>query len=419
MPPSLNRAIEAIKTFRRSKEAKRRPSGFQFALADSVAFLNAADWDAITAEASVFMQRSYLAAMEAHPPSNVLMRYAVAYLDGAPRMAMVVQRAAIDWRRVPKKSDIKKFDKLDLHEEQMLLCGNLLAPGAGVCFAPGVQAEENDWLAVGEALYRLRRSDKLLGQSSLVMCKDLPADTPHAREALRLLSYRSLETEPDMVLKLDPTWRSQQDYLAAMTSGYRSNANRLNKQLKAGSCEFRQMDAQSVQTHREAIHQLYLNVHDKQALRLATPSMDFLPALARSLGESFVCRGAWIGERLVGFVISLMGPDREAHGYFIGYEPETNETLPVYLGLLQSTVTDAIAFGATRLSLGRTALSPKANMGCEPQQVVCMVRHRVPTMNPLLSAVFRLVDPDQPPERNPFKEKKKEGQRGAADDEVA
>ncbi len=405
MPRSITKAVEALQSFRRSKQAKRRPSGHQFALADQVGFLNTGDWDAVCAKGSVFLQRAYLEAFEAHPPDNVQMRYALAYRDGRPRIAMVMQRAAIGWKRVPKKGDLGAFEKMGLPDEQMVVCGNLLAPGPGIAFAPGVDADESDWLAIGEALYRLRRGDKLLGESSIVMCKDFPADWANARAALRLLSYRTMETEPDMVLALDPAWRKPQDYLAAMTSGYRSNVNRLAKQLKAGGVDLEVIDADCVERHADTIHRLYLHVHDKQALRLATPAPGFAPALARALGKHFVCRVARLGERIVGFVTSLMGPDGEAHGYVIGYEPDANETLPIYLSLLQSTVDDAIAFGAQRLSLGRTALTPKANIGCLPQPMVCLIRHRVPTMNPLLSAVFRLVEPEQPPQRNPFKAK--------------
>lgn len=42
-------------------------------------------------------------------------------------------------------------------------------------------------------------------------------------------------------------------------------------------------------------------------------------------------------------------------GYFNGYDRAANADAPLYLSLLQSTVPDAIAFGSSRLSLGRTA----------------------------------------------------------------
>jgi hypothetical protein len=82
---------------------------------------------------------------------------------------------------------------------------------------------------------------------------------------------------------------------------------------------------------------------------------------------------------------------------------ETNALAPVYLALLQSTVEDAIAFGARRLSLGRTALEPKAKMGCKPEALACAVRHRVSALNLLVSALTRTAAHDEPPPRNPFK----------------
>ena len=77
---------------------------------------------------------------------------------------------------------------------------------------------------------------------------------------------------------------------------------------------------------------------------------------------------------------------------------------PVYLSLLQSTIEDALRFGASRLSLGRTALEPKAKMGCKPEPLACAARHRVSAVNGLVSALTRGASHDEPPERSPFKQ---------------
>ena len=71
--------------------------------------------------------------------------------------------------------------------------------------------------------------------------------------------------------------------------------------------------------------------------------------------------------------------------------------------VLQSTVQDALAFGSTRLSLGRTALEPKAKMGCKPEPLSCAVRHRVSALNWITTALTRTAEHDEPPERSPFK----------------
>ena len=90
-------------------------------------------------------------------------------------------------------------------------------------------------------------------------------------------------------------------------------------------------------------------------------------------------------------------------GYYIGYDRAANAEAPIYLTLLQSTVQDALAFGSTRLSLGRTALEPKAKMGCKPEPLSCAVRHRVSALNWITTALTRTAEHDEPPERSPFK----------------
>jgi hypothetical protein len=409
VPRAFKQALGVLKQAQRTANARRSPSGFDFALADRIAFLNAGDWDAATGNASIFLQRRYLQTLERYAPENIQMRYALAYAQGQPVAALVVQRAKVEWHRLPKGSGGKNAPpRLGRGlEERMLVCGNLLAPGPGVAISPGVQESESVWLAVGEALYRLRRADKLLGESSLIMLKDLPADGALAQSALRLLGYRAVETEPEMVLAIDPRWKSFADYLASLTSDYRSAATKLGRDLVKGGAEVRMLSAAQVSEHAEVLQRLYLNVHERQALRLATLAPDYLPALAREFGDKFRCRSVWRDGRCVGFITSVSGGE-EAVGYYVGYDEQANESLPVYLYLLQSTIEDAIEFGARHLALGRTALAPKAKLGCLPQPVVCLVRHRVEAMNPLLSAMFSRVQPAQPPVRSPFKKSKGE-----------
>src|SRR5688500_20237776 len=100
----------------------------------------------------------------------------------------------------------------------MLVCGNLLSWGMhGISFAPNVDHEPL-WPAVAEAIYRLRRVDKLFGDTAFVMVKDMPDTYAAAASAPPRLSYRELETEPDMVLALSSERKRYDDYLANLTA---------------------------------------------------------------------------------------------------------------------------------------------------------------------------------------------------------
>jgi len=79
------------------------------------------------------------------------------------------------------------------------------------------------------------------------------------------------------------------------------------------------------------------------------------------------------------------------------------EGLPIYLRLLHATIGDAISWGCKRLSLGRTALEPKAALGAKPETMSMWLRHRVPAMNWVARGIMNGVTHDEAPERNPFK----------------
>ena len=91
-------------------------------------------------------------------------------------------------------------------------------------------------------------------------------------------------------------------------------------------------------------------------------------------------------------------------GYYIGFDRETNATAPIYFRLLQAVVDHAIQLGCSRLSLGRTALEPKARLGARPEPMSIWIRHRIPMLNVLVRALLHTISHhDEPPERNPFK----------------
>jgi hypothetical protein len=405
---------EAVATFKERRLARRTTSGLRLVLSDRIDFVNPIDWDTLAAQ-TVFLSRDYLRVLEEHRPDNVEPRYAMAYdSEHKPVAIMLFQRVNVGGERLRKpRTSRSLLDKpVSGLQENLLLCGNLLVWGArAIALAPGVDAALL-WQGVGEAAYRLRRADKLLGESDVVMVKDYVAGEAVTKDSLRLLGYRSVETEPDMVLQLKPEWARFDDYLASLTSGYRSNAKKLQKDCAAVGVTFRMIDAAEMHARRDEIHELYEQVHHGQSLRLATLAPSYLPALAAALGERFVCRIAEKEGRMVGFV-TCVADGATAIGYYIGYDRATNADAPVYLTLLQSTVEDAIGFRAQRLSLGRTALEPKAKLGCQPEPLACAVRHRVSALNLIVSALTRTAAHDEPPQRSPFKKDKQE--KGAAE----
>ena len=141
------------------------------------------------------------------------------------------------------------------------------------------------WPAVAEAIYRLRRADKLSGgDTAFVMVKDIPADYEAGASALSRFSYRRLETEPNMVLDVSSKWRTYEDYLASLTSRYRKQAKEIAKDVAAAGLHVERLNSPAeVARHAQTIHKLYLQTHHNARLRLVTLSPTFLPSLAEAI----------------------------------------------------------------------------------------------------------------------------------------
>jgi hypothetical protein len=203
-----------------------------------------------------------------------------------------------------------------------------------------------------------------------------------------------------MVLEIDPAWRNYEDYLGALDAKYRRNARDQVKKLAAAGCTIEPLSDLSAVAAR--LHELYLAVHDNATVRLVTLPDSYLPALARAAGHDFRCTVVRRGEEVLGFVTTLRDGE-SAIAYYIGFDRVSAGGLPLYLRLLHATIADAIDWGCRRLSLGRTALEPKAALGAKPQPMAVWLRHRVPAMNWMLRSLLGAVPHAEAPERRPFK----------------
>jgi len=148
-------------------------------------------------------------------------------------------------------------------------------------------------------------------------------------------------------------------------------------------------------------------VQENAGLRPFTLHPDYFAALAATAGERVRFAGLFAGpddtpEALLGFIVTLADVD-QALGYHIGFAQHGHPGLPLYLRLLHASIADAIALRASALSLGRTALEPKARLGAKPQDMQVWLRHRQPVFNQIVRRLVGFAHHAQAPETNPFK----------------
>ncbi len=352
----LNKLVTKARDLREHHRERHRPSGYAFAVADSIEFLDKAHWDEVTSHDSLFLSRRYLRVLEEAGPDNLRPCYALIFREKEPVAAVAAQSVTVSLARLRKK--VSSNGRLDRLEEKMLVCGNLLSWGMhGISFAPNVDHQPL-WPAVAEALYRLRRVNKLFGDTAFVMVKDITDPHASAATALSRFSYRELETEPNMVLDISPQWKSYDDYLASLTSRYRKQARQIEKEVTAAGCAVEDIETDEIARNAELLHALYLQTHKNARLRLVTLPVAFLPTLARELGDDMRFTVLRKDDQLLGFVTTVKDGDT-AVGYYIGFDRKANADIPIYFRLLQSVVGHALALGCKRLSWAAPHSNPK------------------------------------------------------------
>ncbi|MCX6857384.1 MAG: GNAT family N-acetyltransferase [Verrucomicrobia bacterium] len=414
----MKRLTDTIRQLTETRRARRTPTSYEIALADRIALLNPALWDAAAQQGGFHLRRSYLQMLEQHGPETLEPTYALISLDGAPVAAVAAQWLSFEGDRVKKltpMSHAAASKKAALQEkwlkplgrkarskirQRVLICGNLLSWGChGVSFAPDV-AEDSAWTAVAEALYRMRRAARLEGETDFIAIKDItPTEADHF-PALKLLGYRMAETEPNMVLNLQAGWRGFDDYLAALASKYRKSAKQIRDEVAAAG--FTVEHLKHVAEAAPKLHELYQSVQANAPIRLATLTSSFWSAFAECAGEEMRCTVIRRGESIVGFVNTLRD-GKTAMGYQIGFDREAALEAPLYLRLLQATIEDGISLGCERLSLGRTALEPKSRLGAQPEKTQLWLRHRHSALNLLVKGIVGHIPHAEAPDRNPFK----------------
>jgi hypothetical protein len=290
---------------------------------------------------------------------------------------------------------------------RFLICGNLLSTGPhGVAFVEGEEPARL-WPAVVEALYRMRRSGTIFGESDMVMIKDLTDEQAGAGAALRNSNFRRFETEPNMVLQLKPSWASFDDCLDDMKSAYRTRIRKTLQSLDESGIVLERLDPEQVEAEAAEIYGLYHQVHDRKKLRLATIGEKWIPALASHYQNDFrtVAARPKEGGKILGFITVIRDGD-SAFGYYMGFDKAgAARGLPLYVSLVYACVAQAIEMGASRVVLGRTALGPKAQIGARPQAMYDYLRHRSSVLNLAVPSILAVLPAaKQAPDRHPFKE---------------
>ena len=381
-------------------QERHRSLAYRHVIAESIDFVDHVAWSKLTRNRSVFLSAEYLSMLENNSPENTEQRYAIAYDGKEPVAAIVCQIAEIQGGHLTQVNNDIQQKVVDSYRERILVCGNLVSSGLhGVAFAEHLD-ESQGWRIVSEILYKIRCVEKLHGKINFSMLKDIKGEILHRSSIMERYSYRSVQTDPDMVLTLKDEVSSFEGYLSMLTSRYRSRARKIIKNVAQAGYECKKLE---VTPELDAqLYPLYLQVENRSSISLASLPQGAFSGLARTLGDDFCCYAISKEDQVAGF-ISIVKDGDTALAYYVGFDYQVNQSVPIYFRLLQLVIECAIDMGCRKISFGRTACEPKASLGAKPVEAHVWVRHRVPVVNFFIRQLLQNIPLEDAPERRALK----------------
>lgn len=373
------------------------------------------DWDAAAPAHNCFLQRPYLAILEAYPPVGMRFAYIVFYKAARPVGVAVCQIQHFNageniQNQAESATNRCFFTRLGAWFKRwvaakasadLLVCGNLLLSGEhGYYFNPRLVKDqeiasmlEDGW----QEVIRLMESDRL--HVPFVLLKDVHTQRQAVARDLVPKGFFEFEIQPSMQMALP--FKDFDAYLAAMSTKYRTRAKRAFK--KVAGIEKKELSLTDIQRESAVIFQLYSELAQNAGFNMVNLNPGYLIALKRELGAQFRMFAYYEQQKLIAFYTVIRNGD-ELEAHFLGYDRELNHDRQLYLNILYDIVRLAIESGAHAINFARTALEIKSSVGAEPLPLFCYLRHENPLKNRFTG---RLVDYLNPVEdwrqRHPFK----------------
>ena len=208
-------------------------------------------------------------------------------------------------------------------------------------------------------------------------------------------------TQPNMLFDSPNHWKSEQDYINALSKKYRDQYKRARK--KAEGVEKRKMHLEDIIKHEETIYDLYHHVAKNAHFNTFFLAKNHFRTFKEILKDKFLFYGYFLDEKLVGFNTLIKNGD-VMDTYFLGYDDSVQREKMLYLNMLYDMIAYSINKGFKEIIFARTALEIKSSVGAKPQEMFGYAQHRNSIIDLAFEKIFCYLEPKvEWKERNPFK----------------
>ncbi|MBW4359777.1 GNAT family N-acetyltransferase [Flavobacterium taihuense] len=357
---------------------------------------------------NIFLSKEYFEILEKSAPNNMTCHYIGIFKN--QNLVGIAISQFLDLNKLESfgdrdrcvKASVRKFILKNFASHVLLIGNNMLTGQNSYVFSEAISPIEGI-KTLKKATIDLKSKFKSMGKKvHITTFKD------YSQKDIENFAVDSFKKnykyciQPNMVFKMKDEWKSEQDYINALTKKYRDQYKRARK--KSEGIEKRKLNLEEIIQYEETIYDLYHHVAQSAPFNTFFLTKNHFRIFKETLKDKFLFYGYFLNGKLVGFN-TLIKNGNTIDTYFLGYDDTIQRDKMLYLNMLYDMIAYSINKGFKEIIFSRTALEIKSSVGAQPMEMFGFMEHSNSQINKHVPKIFPLLEPEiEWKERSPFKE---------------
>ena len=378
-------------------------SSFVTSLYPSVDLIDPVVFEELNTDENVYFSKSFLKAFELSNPQIEFKYISISDIEKNTVALALVQviNLSVDGtlKNIKVAPFVRKFLSLFFWNDhiKIMFCGNIFLSGEhGISSSGGISKNEI-MIQIGTALDAVAANTKPL---HAIFIKDFKGESLKNTRQFLNFGYSEIKVEPNMIIQLQPEWKSFEDYKNILKSKYRVKANKADS--TSSTLSTRLFTEHDFETYKDELQALYQNTIANASFNAQVLNLNTYGCLSTSIKNDFIVKGYFLENRLVGFLTALVN-DNKLDAHFIGLDYDLNKSHSIYPRILNDYIRIGIKKQVSSINLGRTASEIKTTIGANPLNLSCYIKHKNPFFNMLIRPFLKRIKIKEFKQHSPFK----------------
>jgi hypothetical protein len=363
------------------------------------------EWNSLATD-NIFLTKEYLEVLENSSPVNMICHFIGIFHEeklvgiALTQFLFAEKLESFGERDQCLKTSVRNFAFKNFASHVLFVGNNMLTGQNAFSFDTTIK-EAKAIKTLHKAISQLKKELKANGKKvHITSIKDFTATEIEPLQAEFKNNY-TFSTQPNMIFEINENWRTEQDYIDALSKKYRDQYKRARK--KADGIEKQKMSLSDIQKYEDVIYELYFHVAKNAPFNTFFLARNHFSFFKEIMKDNFLLYGYFLDGKLIGFN-TLIKNGKVMDTYFLGYDESIQREKMLYLNMLYDMIAYSINQGFKEIVFARTALEIKSSVGAKPVKMYGLITHTNALINHNIGRFFNYLEPKTDwQERNPFK----------------